>query len=163
MWGAGATVAKDAKTGRAHMAGIGRIVRGPTQWEQGFCHADDLGVMSPSAGTFSANVYLQMPRNDARTGAACGALHVWDIQVGSRWDFYRHAYTLSQLTAQCAEGQARLRAMLPPPLTIVPEVGELVLICVQRPHAVDGFREGTRISQQCFLSVEEGKPIRLDS
>ena len=161
VWPEGATVAKDKATGRAHMAGIGRIVHGPTQWERGFCHADDLGVMSVSSGTFSANVYLQMPQ--APGGATAGALSIWDIQIDSRWDFYRHAHTLSQLTAQCEEGQERLRAVLPPPLTIVPDVGDLVLLCVQRPHAVDGFRAGTRVSQQCFLSVDKGDPIRLDS
>ena len=132
-------------------------MRGPTQWSRGFCHADDLSVMANAHGTFSANVYLQMPPNGA------GGLSVWDVQINSRWDFYRHAWTLSQLAAQCAEGQARLRKRLPPPIAIHPRPGDLVLICVQRPHAVDGFSEGTRVSQQVFLTHDRGKPIELDS
>ena len=157
MWPDGATVAKDKATGAAHLAGIGRIMRGPTQWARGFCHADDLSVMSETRGTFSANVYLQMPPNGA------GGLSVWDVQINSRWDFYRHAWTLSQLAAQSAEGQARLRERLPAPIAINPRPGDLVLICVQRPHAVDGFSKGTRVSQQVFLTHDRGKPIELDS
>ena len=69
---------------------------------EGFCHVDDLDIMSCEKGLFSANMYLKMP-------PVGGELRIWDIQIDSRWNFYRHAYTLSQLLGQDEEGQAHLR------------------------------------------------------
>ena len=59
--------------------------------------------------------------------------------------------------------QAALRAKLRHPITIEIAAGDLVLLCVQRPHCVVGFKEGMRVSLQTFLGYEEGKPIIVES
>ncbi|CAM9262200.1 unnamed protein product, partial [Discosporangium mesarthrocarpum] len=131
IWPEGATVRKN-DAGEPHLAGVARIMRGPTQYIDGFIHVDELAPMVPHHGIFSANVYLRMPP----TG---GELAIWPVAFRSRWDFYRHAETLSQLTTQGEEGQALLRKRLPSPLNIRVAAGDLVLLCVQRPHAAQGF------------------------
>ncbi|CAN0391073.1 unnamed protein product [Phaeothamnion confervicola] len=112
--------------------------------------------MVPGRGLFSANIYLQMP-------PAGGELQIWPVAFKSKWDFYRHAATLSLLMAQAPGAQERLRRSFPPPLMIRPQAGDLVLISAQRPHAPEGFPIGTRVSVQSFLTVAEGKPVSLDS
>jgi hypothetical protein len=73
-------------------------------------------------------------------------------QVRSRWDFYRHAVTLSALTVQDLEGQKRLRHAFPKPKTIKLAVGDLVLLCAQRPHAVQ-VREVAQFRLPCPSSM----------
>lgn len=118
---------------------------------------DDISPLSPTEGLFSANLYLDMPR----TGG--GELLIYDVEWTSRWDFYRHAPTLANLTAPGEEGQALLRAKLPPPKVIRPAPGDLILLCAQRPHAVQGFPLGTRVSIQSFLAYKKGGPLRMDN
>lgn len=155
VWPSGSTVRKNAE-GRSFLAGVARIMRGPTRYVDGFMHVDELAPMVTNRGTFSANVYLKVPP----TG---GELAVWPLAVRSRWDFYRHAETLSQLTVQGEEGQALLRRKLPRARQIVVAPGDLVLLCVQRPHAAQGFPMGTRVSVQSFLTFEKGKTLVLDN
>jgi hypothetical protein len=174
MWPYGATVGKN-KDGKPYLAGMGRIMHGPTRWMDGFCHVDDLNVMTNSSGLFSANIYLETPAAPAVNmnirgsdvsltgGDGGGELLIWDLQIRNRWEFYSNAFTLSRLLVQDAEGQARLREKFPKPLRLVPEVGELILLCAQRPHAVNGFKDGTRISMQSFINHTAGKAIQLDS
>lgn len=155
VWPGGATVRKNAD-GESFLAGITRVMHGPTRYIDGFMHVDELAPMVQSRGTFSANVYLKVPP----TG---GELAVWPIAVRSRWDFYRHAATLSHLTVQGDEGQALLRRRFPRPKHVRVAPGDLVLLCVQRPHAAQGFPMGTRISVQSFVTFEDGKPLVLDN
>lgn len=155
MWPEGASLRKDGD-GRAYLAGVARVMRGPTRYVEGFMHVDELAPMVERRGTFSANVYLKVPP----TG---GELAVWPLAVRSRWDFYRHAETLSNLTVQGEGGQALLRRRLPRPRIIRVAPGDLVVLCVQRPHAAQGFPMGTRVSVQSFLSFEKGKPLVLDN
>ena len=57
-----------------------------------------------------------------------------------------------------------LRRLLPPPVSLAPEDGELILICAQRPHAVAGFDAGLRVSMQAFVNADgAGKRLTLDS
>ena len=155
VWPDGANVAKD-KRGRSHLAGAGRVMRPGGRWRDGFLHVDELDVLSEARGLFSANVYLRMPP----TG---GALHIWNVNVRTRWDYYRNAHTLSRLLVQDDAGQAHLRASFPAPLVLAPDPGDLILICAQRPHAACGFDEGMRVSMQTFVTHKKGDPLRVDA
>ena len=154
-WLGGAGAARDEGSGEQLLAGAGRIMHPRGSDNPGFCHVDDIAVMKDFSGTFSANVYLQTPP------PGCGGeLHIWPLQVNSRWDFYKHAASLSLLLTQEQWAQDALRRVLPPPVSIMPEEGELILICAQRPHAVTGFDAGLRVSMQAFVNVT-GKHQRL--
>ncbi|CAM9339670.1 unnamed protein product, partial [Laminaria digitata] len=155
VWPQGSSLRKNEE-GRAFLAGVARVMRGPTNYVDGFMHVDELAPMVESRGTFSANVYLKVPP----TG---GELAVWPLAIRSRWDFYRHAETLSHLTVQREEGQALLRRRLPRPKIIKVAPGDLVVLCVQRPHAAQGFPIGTRVSVQSFLTFDKGKALVLDN
>lgn len=65
----------------------------------------------------------------------------------------QNAKTLSNLSAQSAEGQVQLRRALGVPVSVAVQPGDLVLICAQRPHCAIGFATpGTvRVSLQTFL------------
>jgi len=46
-WPAGAEVLQDRTTGQRFLPGLGRVMRGPTRWRDGFCHVDDLAPLDP--------------------------------------------------------------------------------------------------------------------
>merc|ERR1712232_1528649 len=141
---------KDKKFGLPHVAGIPRLMKppedySPNRWTRGFAHIDALEIMRNDRGVYSANVYLQNPPSG-------GELLIWPISYTSRWDFYRNAWTLSMCLTQLPEAQAYLRKQLPKPIKISIEEGDLILLCTQRPHAVQGpIVGGTRVSVQGFL------------
>jgi hypothetical protein len=155
-WPGGATLLKDVR-GRPFLPGVGRLMQGPTRWADGFAHVDELAPLTVTRGLFSANIYLEMPP----TG---GELHIWNVAWRNRWDFYRHATTLSLFTTPNEDAQRQLRRILPAPMRLRPEPGDLVLICVQRPHAVQGFPVGRRVSLQSFLTHKGAQnPIVIDN
>jgi hypothetical protein len=158
-WPGGAGANRDEASGEKLLAGAGRIMHPRGSDDPGFCHVDDIAVMKELSGTFSANVYLQTPP------PGCGGeLQIWPLRVASRWDFYRHAASLSLLLTQEQWAQDALRRLLPPPVSLAPEDGELILICAQRPHAVAGFDAGLRVSMQAFVNADgAGKRLTLDS
>ena len=130
-------------------------MQGPTRWKQGFIHVDEMGPLNPRQGLFSANIYLQCPHASSSSSSQEDdqeMLQIWPTAIASRWDWYRNALLLSGLSSQDAEAQMRLRRELGPPQVVRARPGDLVLLCVQRPHAAVGFsHHGTRVSLQCFL------------
>eukprot|EP00743_Colponemidia_sp_Colp-15_P009031 GILK01009856.1.p1 GENE.GILK01009856.1~~GILK01009856.1.p1 ORF type:complete len:304 (-),score=27.85 GILK01009856.1:129-1040(-) len=155
LWPSGCSVAKN-RQGRSMLGGIGRITKPAAQLSDGFCHVDELGPFSTKRGLFGANIYLKVPEDG-------GHVQIWNIKINSRWDFYRNAHTLSKLLIQDPEAQQQLRQWLPEPTVVKPEVGDLIIICAQRPHAVSRFTLGHRVSYNAFLQHEQGKPLLLDS
>ena len=118
-----------------------------------------MAPLSVDRGLLSANIYLQLPPRSSSGGNDgdgdaddfSGDFHIWPLGVRSRWDWYTNALTLSGLSAQDAQTQVRLRKLLGTPHTVRLEPGDLVMLCVQRPHAAFGFQNGTRVSLQCFV------------
>ncbi|GMI30979.1 hypothetical protein TrCOL_g6229 [Triparma columacea] len=144
-----------------------RVMRGPTRWRSGYIHVDDLSPLSPSRGTFSANIYLSNPPPSSgfpRPGAPKlpGSLDIWPLRY-TRAQFYLNAPFLSSLTSLSPSSQSVLRKKLGDPITIEPEEGDLVILCVQRPHAVTGFKEGYRVSIQSFLEHEPNGNLTLQA
>lgn len=154
-WPKGCSVNRDA--GRPMHPGLPRIMRGPTRWTEGFVHVDELAPLQQDHGLFSANIYLGMPPHG-------GDLEIWPIAFRSRWQFYANALTLSKLTIQDRDAQLELRRKFPPPLVIHPKPGDLIILCVQRPHAVAGFNAGCRVSLQSFLTHQGAqRPLLLEN
>jgi hypothetical protein len=151
-WPAGAGLARDGDK-RPFSGGLPRVMKGPTRWQKGFIHVDDMGPLDPKKGLFSANIYLQMPSSDD-SGASVPVLEIWPVGIRSRWDWYRNALLLSGLSSQDPEDQIRLRMALGEPMSIAVEPGDLIILCAQRPHAAVGFPSGIRVSLQCFIQYQ---------
>ena len=158
VWPAGAGLARDEQRRLPYSGGLPRIMQGPTRWKQGFVHVDEMGPLSVKRGLFSANIYLQLPGEADSNDNNCpdqdqAILQVWPTAIYSRWDWYRNAVLLSGLSIQDMEAQMRLRQALGPPQVVSGRSGDLILLCVQRPHAAVGFTTtaNMRVSLQCFL------------
>ena len=145
----GCMVGRDEESRRLRAAGLVRIMRRSAA--KGLVHMDDVAVLSPELGTFSANIYLQ-------NAAAGGELEIWPVAFYSSEVLEENAAAVALLTTMSGDpyAQRALREhVLPgPPLVISPRPGDLVLLCVQRPHAVRGPLHGSRprISVQTFVS-----------
>mmetsp|Transcript_999 Transcript_999/g.1439 ORF Transcript_999/g.1439 Transcript_999/m.1439 type:complete len:318 (-) Transcript_999:1205-2158(-) len=162
LWETGCSLSRDNKSKLPFTAGICRVMSpqlkfGSDNWTRGFAHVDELDIISSRRGLFSANIYLQQSTSG-------GELNLWPISVKSRWDFYRNASLLSLLVVQDAGGQALLHDVLPEPTVVRAKAGDLVLLCTQRPHSVRGPLYGQdRVSMQCFIQHEKGKPLLIES
>jgi hypothetical protein len=156
-WGAGAGLCKEKVSSTFNSTsssysplggGLPRIMMGPTRWRQGFIHVDELAPLSIHHGLFSANIYLQMP---SKVQPDDGDLLIWPLNVRNKIDWYRNAHVLSKLVSSNVMDQYQVRKALASPVQISLDPGDLVLLCVQRPHAAMGFEQGIRVSYQSFL------------
>lgn len=92
----------------------------------------------PFAAQLSAIVYLQVPESG-------GEIEIW-FDAGNE-------------TGETTPVSARHR--MPSPITIHPDIGDLIVINTGMPHAVRGFTVGTRIVQTCFVGVSKLRPLLL--
>lgn len=164
VWSGGAGLARE-QTGkmRCFGGGLTRIMQGPTRWKSGFIHVDDFNPLKSESGLFSANIYLQLPNASSSSQKSIqakesdgssksnGALHLWPLGIRTIEDLREHKPILQGMTEQDTDLQIALRRHLGKPLKVDVDSGDLVVLCVQRPHAVIGFKEGCRISLQTFL------------
>lgn len=161
IWNHGASLAREkghegdggdnCNSGRVMGGGLPRVMFGPTRWKKGFIHADQYSPLSNDHGLFTANIYLQLPGDDTDSNRGGGELHIWNLDIRSDYDWFSNQDLLEGMTVQDAEMQIKLRKALGEPSVINVCPGDLVLFCVQKPHAVVGFQHGTRVSLQCFM------------
>jgi hypothetical protein len=161
IWMDGAGLSRD-KEKRVQGGGLPRIMMGPTRWKRGFIHADQYSPLKKGEGLFSGNIYLQLPPRGEKGDKTDGELHIWNLEIYSQLDWYRYQDLLKGLTTQDAELQMKLRKELGVPLKIHVEPGDLVMLCVQKPHAAVGFMDGIRISLQCFIQYRLGERLLID-
>jgi hypothetical protein len=159
-WPGGARLG-DFAGGRARPA-IVRVMRPETRSVPalGFIHRDDPRPMSAARGVASASIYLDVPREG-------GELHVFGVDLargaGVR-DRVRAAVVETLLhDAFDAESQDLLRDLLPPPRTIRPEAGDLVILHAARPHSVSPARSGVRVSLQSFVHYRAPGALEITS
>ena len=154
LWPEGARLSTNG--GHKRFTGIARIMVPDKLIDpaDGIVHVDSYAGLS-SSGTFSANVYLEVPEEG-------GELEIWPTRPTS-WDFLRNHETMAMLHRYQPEpdAQARIRAILPRPATIRPSVGELIVINTGRPHAVRGFSRGRRVTMQTFIKHDGTKPLEF--
>lgn len=141
IWKDGAGLARDGQK-RPQGGGLPRIMMGPTRWKKGFIHADQFAPLSKNQGLFSANIYLQLPHRKEEgkeqaeeASSDMTELHIWDLNIYSHHDWSHYEQLLRGLTMQDAQIQMKLRRELGEPLKIHIDPGDLVLLCVQKPHA----------------------------
>jgi hypothetical protein len=91
---------------------------------------------------YSANIYMDIPHEG-------GELEVWDVPPLSPGDIVQ------------SDVEKDWRSMLPPPIVLKPEPGELVLFNTRRPHAVRGFKSGMRTSIQCFIGMYKDSSLEF--
>lgn len=145
----GCVLGRDETTRSPRAAGLVRIMQRSSS--RGLVHMDDVDVVSPDRGVFSANVYLQ-------NAASGGELEIWPVTLSSEKDLMDNAAAVGLLTSSSGDplAQRALRdSVLPnPPVVIAPQPGDLVLLSVQRPHAVKGPIHGARprVSVQTFVT-----------
>lgn len=122
--------------------GIGRVTLPKKRILELQPHCDSLPLGYSLDGQFSANVYLAVPR-------VGGELELWDVPP------------LSQREIIELEQSCNVREMLPPPLRIHPNVGELIVFNTRKPHAVRSFEDGNRVSIQSFIGFSSKGPLQL--
>ena len=127
---------------------------------QGKEHSDATITVEHQAPNCQSRQNYRSVLDGQSVGVFQGKVHVH--QIAQQTDGYQmsNALLLSGLSSQDAEDQARLRHALGQPIIIRAQPGDLILLCVQRPHAAVGFASGIRVSLQCFLQ-HKGPKERL--
>lgn len=157
-WPKGARIARFRGLRRA--LGLARVMTPTGLFEgvaktEGMVHVDTLPVQKKGAGRFSANVYVHMP-------PAGGELSIYSVSPTSM-DLLRNFSLMKNLINFDASAQEMIRSRLPPPITLRPAVGDLILLDTSRPHAVRGFSEGYRVTIQCWVDYDAKRGLALYS
>lgn len=87
---------------------------------------------------FAANIYLEVPKEG-------GELELWDVPAMS----------------PLSEAPDDWRSELPPSILIKPELGDLIIFNCRRPHAIERFDAGLRITMQTFIGYRKNKGLLI--
>lgn len=126
-------------------SGIGRITEPRAQLLEASPHVDALPPEFGVPTQLGANLYLSVPVD----GGESGGLQVWPSPSVTPADVYLRGTTSFD------------RAALPPPTTVVPAAGDLVILSTHRPHAVLQFERGRRVSMHSFVARLPGGDLAL--
>jgi hypothetical protein len=135
VWPEGAGLSHNEK--KSDLAGTLRFME-PTN--VGLLHIDDY-FRKPWKKAFSACFYFKLPPKG-------GELEIWDIALNNK---NRKNPLFTVCNTFDKPTQRYLRGRLPQPIKIKPSIGDLILFDAGRPHAVAGFKSGTRVAMQLFV------------
>lgn len=167
LWPSGATVSRDNPYRRKMLVGLARVMRPETLLDgithiEGIIHTDSSMFLDSERGLFSANVYLDVPTSG-------GELNIFPVAMQQPEHLQKLVRVIAYLLQYSFDPvhrervQRQLHALLPPPVTLTPSAGDLIVLNTGRPHAVRGFTEGTRVTLQAFARHEGARPLQLFS
>jgi hypothetical protein len=127
----------------------------------GLIHIDtSLHTENSEESLFSTNIYVDSPNEG-------GELCIWNVtrsqEYSAEFDYLNKLLDSAFSKKYREEIQEILQKILPKPIVIKPEKGDLIILNSGRPHAVRGFEEGVRISMQTFISYQKDKVLQLFS
>ncbi len=167
LWPMGANVSRENPYRRKMLVGLARVMRpdglldGITRVE-GLVHTDSALFIDPARGSFSANVYLNVPSSG-------GEVNIFTLAMKQPEHLQNLVRVVAYLLQHSFDAEHRervqrqLHALLPAPVTIKPKVGDLVILNTGRPHAVRGFVRGSRVTMQVFVRHRSGRPLQIFS
>ncbi|MBA2653894.1 MAG: 2OG-Fe(II) oxygenase [Gammaproteobacteria bacterium] len=130
-------------SGKKMFVGIGRIMAAKTSLLselQPHCDsvpADYANLM----GQFAANVYLSVPSSG-------GELEIWDVEPLPTSDIHTTTPT-------------NWRSELSQSISLKPNLGDLIIFNSRRPHAITQFKNGRRVTVQCFIGLNQNRSLSL--
>jgi hypothetical protein len=165
IWPDGSKITNSNPFKRKAFVGLTRLMRpeglvGNETKKNGLVHIDGPLNSNSESGTYSSNIYIKTPSDG-------GELCLWDISLTKNNS--EKLKKLEKLLENAfdrkyrEEIQSLLQNILPNPIVIKPEIGDLILLNSCQPHAVKGFQTGVRLSMQTFIHFENGKPLELYS
>ena len=165
IWPDGSKITNSNSFKRKAFVGLTRLMKpdglvGNETKKNGLVHIDGPLKGTLGSGTYSSNIYIKTPSDG-------GELCIWDVSLSSNSS--ENLDNLQKLLNYAfdknfrEEIQSLLQKILPKPIVIKPEIGDLILLNSCQPHAVKGFQNGVRLSMQTFIYFENGKPLDLYS
>lgn len=165
IWPDGSRITNNNPFKRKAFVGLTRLMNsdglvGNETMEKGLVHIDGPLNGNSGTGTFSSNIYIKTP-------TVGGELCLWDVSLTKNTS--EKLNKLQKLLDNAfdkkfrEEIQSLLQRILPKPIIIKPEIGDLIILNSCQPHAVKGFQSDIRLSMQTFIYFENGKPLELYS
>jgi hypothetical protein len=166
LWSNGCRIGAINPFNRKMFVGLTRLMTpqglvGKATRVNGLIHIDtSLHTENAVEGLFSSNIYLDSPKEG-------GELCIWNVTksevFSAEFDYLNKLLDSAFSKKYREEIQEILQNILPEPILIKPEKGDLVILNSGRPHAVRGFEEGVRISMQTFISYGADTTLQLFS
>jgi hypothetical protein len=165
IWPDGSRITNNNPFKRKAFVGLTRLMNsdglvGNETMEKGLVHIDGPLKCNSGSGTFSSNIYIKTP-------TIGGELCLWDVSLtkntSEKIDKLQNLLDNAFDKKFREEIQSLLQRILPKPIVIKPEIGDLIILNSCQPHAVKGFQRGVRLSMQTFIYFENGKPLELYS